>query len=131
MEASTAAHTRRRLAPLAVCGTGLVPVVGAHLSSLDRTCKPDLLLQEQDAIDEHFRGRPTSQHIDAHRKDAMAAAHHSLQVIAKQLTAGDGARIAFASLSACDPCGRPLFSMFASYLQRAKSLLCSPRSQLR
>src|ERR1700730_14835042 len=71
---------RAPFALLAVCGTDLLPVAGAHLSVFDHTFTPDLLLQEQDAIDEHFRGRPTSRHIDAHGNDSsMAAAHHSLQ----------------------------------------------------
>src|ERR1700722_7913703 len=41
----------------------------------------DLLLQLQNAVDQRFSRRRAARHVDVHRHDAVAAAHHGIGIV--------------------------------------------------
>src|SRR5262245_40789913 len=48
---------------------------------LDRAGAPDLLLQQEDAVEQRLgRGR-AARHVDVDRHDAVAAAHHGIGIV--------------------------------------------------
>src|SRR5450755_1016882 len=51
------------------------------ISALDRSGTADLALQQQKAIDQRFGGGRTARHINVHRHDAVAAAHHGIGIM--------------------------------------------------
>src|SRR5258707_5788100 len=61
------------------------------ISTLDGAGAADFPLQQQDAIDQRLgRGR-AARHIDVHRHDAVAAAHHGVRVMVIAAAIGAGA----------------------------------------
>src|SRR6185312_2872231 len=58
-----------------------VSVMALPSTAGDGAGAADLLLQLQDAVDQRFgRGR-AARHVDVHRHDAVAAAHHGIGVV--------------------------------------------------
>ena len=56
----------------------------------DRVGAGNLLLQLQDPVDQRLGGRRAARHVDVHRHDAVAAAHHGIGIVV--VAAAVGAR---------------------------------------
>src|SRR5471030_394530 len=51
------------------------------ISALDGAGAADLPLQQQDAVNQRLGGGRAARHIDVHRHDAVAAAHHGVRIM--------------------------------------------------
>src|ERR1700724_3621507 len=86
--------------PVAAPGSALT-IVCPRASSLpssitkplafDRAGAPDLLLKQQHAVKQRFRGRRAAGHVDVDRHDAVAAAYHRIGIVVVAAAIGTGA----------------------------------------
>src|ERR1700733_1282754 len=60
---------------------GRPPTASTRSTTEDRPRAPDLLLQLHDAVNQRLRGRWTAGHVNIHRHDAVAAAHHRVRIM--------------------------------------------------
>ena len=90
--------------------------------ALDRSGAADLLLQQQHAVDQRFRGRRAAGHVDVDRHDAVAAAHHrvGIVIVAAAIGAASPSRSRSAApASGRRPCAAPAPSCWSACRRRS------------
>src|SRR5215472_16082150 len=84
-------RTSRRTAPPTSARSGFAAFLPSRRSTSEVARAPDLLLQQQNAVEQRLRCRRAPWNINVHRHDPIAAAHYGIRVMIIAAAVGAGA----------------------------------------